>query len=197
MVSEIIKQRSIRKTEEKPANIDHSLPLSQEQRDFAAENHNLIYKFLGYKRLSYDDYYDVVAFGYLRAVRSYTQKPELQRYSFATIANCSMRSELINHYRKEFSQKRYAIEVSLYTPVSDNESLMDVIPGSDVTADTVLYNSLMERVSALLNQKQFSIFRMKSEGYNNREIAEQYDVSTQSIQQTLAGIKKLVYANLA
>ena len=42
--------------------------LTEEQRHFAAENHNLIYTYLWDRRLEVDDYYDIAVFGYLRAV---------------------------------------------------------------------------------------------------------------------------------
>ena len=49
--------------------------LTEEQRQFAAENHNLIYKYLWDRRLEIDDYYDIAVFGYLRAVKRYLTEP--------------------------------------------------------------------------------------------------------------------------
>lgn len=45
--------------------------LTEEQKAFAEENHNLIYTFLHKKNLSFDEYYDVVVMGYLKAVANY------------------------------------------------------------------------------------------------------------------------------
>ena len=42
--------------------------MTEEQRRYAAENHDLIYRFLREKGWSVDEYYDVAAFGYLTAV---------------------------------------------------------------------------------------------------------------------------------
>ena len=47
------------------------IPLNEEQRRFATENHNLVYAFLNEKGLSEDEYYDVVIFGYLYAVNDF------------------------------------------------------------------------------------------------------------------------------
>jgi len=109
-----------------------------------------------------------------------------------------MRAEVFKHNLKEFKRKRYAFEVSLYTPVSEKDAdiLMDVIPNADTTDDTAIYNSLMERMAAMLTQKEFKIVCMRSEGYTNSEIAERYNVSHQSIQQTVEQIKNLVYSKL-
>lgn len=62
------------------------IPLTPEQRLFAAENHDLVYAFLNDKHLPENDFYDVIIFGYLDAVRRYFTNPRLQQYSFATVA---------------------------------------------------------------------------------------------------------------
>lgn len=48
-----------------------SKALSLEQRQFAAEQHNLIYAYLNEKGLYHEEYYDIAAFGYLQAVKRY------------------------------------------------------------------------------------------------------------------------------
>ena len=46
-------------------------PMTQEEREFAEQNHSLVTDFLRCKRLPMDDFYDVVIFGYLSAVQQY------------------------------------------------------------------------------------------------------------------------------
>ena len=59
-------------------------PMTQEERDFAEQHHNLVIDFLRYRRLPMDEFYDVVIFGYLSAVQQYIRTPpnggELQSY---------------------------------------------------------------------------------------------------------------------
>ena len=64
----------------------HDIPLNDTQRIFADKNHNLVYKFLHEKNLPASEYYDIVIFGYLRAVQRYLTDPNLAGYSFATVA---------------------------------------------------------------------------------------------------------------
>ncbi|MBQ9720483.1 MAG: hypothetical protein IJV64_07290 [Oscillospiraceae bacterium] len=45
--------------------------LTESQRRFAAENHDLIYAFLRERRYDPDEFYDIAAFGVLRAVIRY------------------------------------------------------------------------------------------------------------------------------
>ena len=60
----------------------HDIPLNDTQRIFADKNHNLVYKFLHEKNLPASEYYDIVIFGYLRAVQRYLTDPNLAGYSF-------------------------------------------------------------------------------------------------------------------
>lgn len=45
--------------------------LSSKEREFAAENHGLIYSFLNYYRLSEAEHYDICAIAYLQAVKEW------------------------------------------------------------------------------------------------------------------------------
>ena len=75
--------------------------LTQEQSDFAAEHHNLIFAFLNKKGYPEDEYYDIAAFGYLSAVRSYFAREDLRNYAFSTIAFSRMRSYVGRHMKQD------------------------------------------------------------------------------------------------
>ena len=77
----------------------HDIPLNDTQRIFAEKNHNLVYKFLHEKNLPASEYYDIVIFGYLRAVQRYLSEPNLAGYSFATVAWRAMEGEIVNAHR--------------------------------------------------------------------------------------------------
>jgi RNA polymerase sigma-70 factor (ECF subfamily) len=94
-------------------------PLTMEQSAYAEEHHNLIYAFLHKHGYSVDEYYDVVAFGYLRAVQRYLEHEELRIYAFSTIVFAAMRSEMGNHKRA----------MSCRIPVCD------IVPFDDRTVD--------------------------------------------------------------
>ena len=79
----------------------HDIPLNDTQRIFAEKNHNLVYKFLHKKNLPASEYYDIVIFGYLRAVQRYLTDPNLAGYSFATVAWRAMEGEVANTRRTD------------------------------------------------------------------------------------------------
>ena len=77
------------------------IPLNDTQRIFAEKNHNLVYKFLHEKNLPASEYYDIVIFGYLRAVQRYLTDPNLAGYSFSTVAWRAMEGEVVNTHRTD------------------------------------------------------------------------------------------------
>ena len=72
-------------------------PLTPEQVCFAAKHHRLIYKYLKKRQLSKEEYYDIVVFGYLKAVQDYFCKEDLQQYAFppSAIGICPGRLPII------------------------------------------------------------------------------------------------------
>ena len=58
------------------------VPLTKEQQTFATAHHSLVYKFLNENRLPEDEFYDVVIFGYLKAVRDYFSDLTAQPVSY-------------------------------------------------------------------------------------------------------------------
>lgn len=59
-------------------------PLSPAEQDVAAQNFLLIERFIASRKLPRDEYFDVVVFGYLLAIKKWFNRPELYRYEFST-----------------------------------------------------------------------------------------------------------------
>lgn len=74
--------------------------LTEEERQFAEKHHEFVMMYLRIRGLSYDEWYDVVIFGYLRAVKTWFKRADLHKYSFKTIAFHSMRSSVSNVLQK-------------------------------------------------------------------------------------------------
>jgi RNA polymerase sigma-70 factor (ECF subfamily) len=174
----------------------YNQPLTLEQQRFAEDNHNLVYSFLRFKRLSHDEYYDVIIFGYLRAVRKYFERPELRRYKFNTIAYQAMKSDLYNYYRKLYRQKRYAVIVSFDNPMYAAETSMIDIAVEDTAPDIIAYEQLLQEISSVLSAEQFSILQMRADGYNEREIAKHYNIPVYSVQEILSSVRERLSPSL-
>ena len=108
-------------------------PLTGEQQRFAEENHHLVYVFLNKRNLPESVFYDIVIFGYLRAVQEYCEVPSLHRFKFSTMAWKRMRSSLSNYYQYLSRPKRCAPTVSLDSLIGNEDELYweDIISRPD------------------------------------------------------------------
>lgn len=106
------------------------VPLTSEQCLFATEHHGLVYSFLYANDLPIDEFYDVVIFGYLRAVSRYFNEPELQQYSFTTIAWRRMLACISDHRRKQRRPKHNADVISLHVGPSEDSLPLEETIGS-------------------------------------------------------------------
>lgn len=81
--------------------MESSERLTEQERLFAERHHNIIYTFLNTNGLKDEDFYDVAALGYLRAVKRYHREEKLQQYKFNTIAWQAMRTNVGNKKRSD------------------------------------------------------------------------------------------------
>lgn len=172
----------------------NDVPLNKEQREFATKWHNLIYVFLREKGLPREDYYDIVVFGYLRAVKRYFTEPMLQKYSFSTIAWQAMESDLVGHYKSQTRQKRCACVVSLHSiaPGKGPFTLEETLPGQDTIMEQLETELLLHDLAAMASRQQMAVVRMKSAGYNMREIAKSQRIPMQRVRELLDEIRLLL-----
>lgn len=98
-------------------------PLTEQQKAFANQHHDLIFKFMTAKKLTME-WYDILAIGYLKAVKKWFKREDLHQYCFSTIAFYKMRREVGNEREKE---KRRLKTISLDAVMQDDFTLGDVI----------------------------------------------------------------------
>lgn len=127
-------------------------PLTAEQQQLAAQNHNLIYAFLHEKGYDVGDYYDAAALGLLQAAQRYLTQPRLRRYAFATIAWQAMGREIVQSLRTEIRQKdaeyRYLETIRARPPNLD----------SDLEARLILHDLL---AGASEEQRRLALLRLR------------------------------------
>lgn len=169
-------------------------PMTDEQRNLAEENHDLVYKFLKENHLSVDQYYDVVIFGYLCAVQEYCEKLELQRYKFSTIAWKLMMHELSNYQKYLLSKKNF------YATVSFDDF---IVKGSDLRWKDVLFEEcdileqlqtdlLLHELAAKLPEREMRLIRRKLYGEKMHDIAKAEKMTFRDITLLLHGVRDTV-----
>ena len=174
--------------------------LTREQQVFASERHGLIHGFLRNKKLPFDDYYDVVVFGYLRAVRQYCTRPDLRRqFSFCTIAYRKMQDDLAKHFKKQHRPSCNAVLISLSSPLFEDEEF--VLEDTLAIAEKALEDMALEGMDAktlwnqmadLLTEEQIEALRLRVSGYSDREIAARINRRPRDIEEIFDGIRGAV-----
>jgi RNA polymerase sigma-70 factor (ECF subfamily) len=155
-------------------------PLTPEEQKYAEENHDLVYKFLHMHNLNVDDYYDVIIFGYLRAVENYSKRPDLQKLKFTTVAYAAMGSEWKNYSRAQNAEKRKGNALSLDCTTiygEDDLELYNIIGKHDALDEEEALNRILKELAPVLTKKQLKALHLKAQGYSYNEINSEYKLS--------------------
>lgn len=162
-------------------------PLTEEQKIFAEENHNLIYSFLSKHGLSIEDWYDIAAIGYVMAVAAF----DGNKAAFSSYAYLCMLSHVRQEMRKSRSVRRSAAVVSLNSPALGTEN-MEV--GDLIAAKDDLFSELLTRETLLsgATERQKQILILSFFGYKQREIASKLNLSQAHISREIKKARQLV-----
>ncbi len=162
-------------------------PLTKEQQRFAEENHHLVYAFLNEKELSESMFYDVVIFGYLKAVQEYCEVLSLHRFKFSTLAWRRMRSSLSNYYKYLARPKRNAPVVSFDELIGSEDGLcwQDIISRPDERMLQFETDLLLHALAYRLPRREMRIIRMKVRGDRMHDIAKQERMTFRDINKVL------------
>ena len=169
-------------------------PLTNEEQRFATKNHNLVMSFLNKKSLAESDFYDVVIFGYLRAVQEYCEKMKLRRYSFSTISWKRMRSALSNYYQYLARSKRNELPVR-YHSVTDDENdlyLNEAIKEQDELMIKLEIELLLHELAAKLPRRTMNIIRMKLNREQMHDIAKAEHITFHDINRMLNDSRDII-----
>lgn len=132
-------------------------------------------------------FYDVVIFGYLKAVQEYCEVLALHRFKFSTLAFQRMRSSLSNYYKYLSSPKRNAPIVSFNELIDNEDGLYweDVISRQDELLRRLETELCLHALAAKLPHREMRIIRMKVHGDRMHDIAKQERMTFRQINQAL------------
>jgi len=161
--------------------------LNKDQKDFAEANHTVVFRYLRNMRLNETDYYDVIIFGYIKAVFDYTEKVYLQRYRFSTLAYKAMSLKLIDYYRRNDRKKRNAPTFSLDNFLLNENQKPNLYDYQLEWLNDALFWLDVKRV---LTERQYAFLLSRVYGDSNIEIAEKYGVSKNRLRTVFQKIRK-------
>lgn len=149
-------------------------PLTLEQQRFAEKNHDLVHAFLKKKELPESVFYDIVVFGYLKAVQEYCDKPSLHKYAFSTLSWRRMQGALSNYYKYLSRPKRCAPTVSFEAAIGDEDGLGwdDVIGRHDDLMERLEVELLLHELASKLPRREMNIVQMRARGERMHDIAK-------------------------
>lgn len=137
-------------------------PMTQEERDFAEQRHNLVIDFLRYRCLPMDDFYDIVIFGYLSAVQQYIRNPPAG-VNFKAMAFRAMKDAVLREGEYHSRAKRCGVTVDL-----DDVELTD--PKQD-TEQRVEGKALLEHLVNEATSREARIINLLIDGFDLHEAA--------------------------
>ena len=80
--------------------------LTEQEKRFAEEHHNLMYRYMRIHELDFEEWYDILIIPYLQAVKKYHEYERLQQYKFEQIFFRTLDNARSNYWRDMNRQKR-------------------------------------------------------------------------------------------
>jgi RNA polymerase sigma factor (sigma-70 family) len=169
-------------------------PLTEEQRQLAAENHNLIYAFAKQNCVDLEEVYGDLAIGLCKAAKAYD---ELMGLKFSTFAFACMKVEYVNYQRTKHAPGQIPeaciISYDALT-VCDNKdgdtfSLSIVLQGSD-DVEYDISVGLVDNFIKTLTPSEKTVVYVKMQNYPDRVAGDYLNVTHQYINALKHRIRK-------
>jgi len=138
--------------------------MTQGEREFAEQEHQLVIDFLHYRHLPMDDFYDIVIFGYLSAVQQYLRNPP-SGVEFKTMAFRAMKDSLLREGEYHARAKRRGVTIGM-----DDIDSMLTNPKQN-TERQVTDKVLLEQAVNTATPKEAKIIALLLDGFVLREAA--------------------------
>lgn len=139
-------------------------PMTQEERQFAEQKHDLVTEFIRKRHLAMNDYYDIVIFGYLSAVQQYFRNPPAG-VEFKTMAFRAMKDAILREKEYKSCAKRSGTTVSL-----DDAGSTLTDPKQDIERQTER-KALLEQATSVATPKEAKIISFLLDGFALHEAA--------------------------
>lgn len=166
-------------------------PLTEIERRWAEEYHELVYSFLRGNGYSIEEFYNVAILGYLKAIQTYSRREDLRnKYQLATICGHYMRAEIKDHFREQNAQKRKPMEtiISLDANYTETEDFYNLVGGKSVEDELMEAEQIAEMLENL-SEVQRDIMKLKLEGYGNKEVYLLLEIPSSTFYKELNRIK--------
>lgn len=164
--------------------------LTDEQREFAAANHNLIYGYARDGKVSLSKYYDVLAIGLCKAAKMY----DSNRASFSTCAYTYMRNELYEHWRHVNRKSAIPDDAMVSYEALMLEYDNGLVSGfiDSPSCEDAIDNVMLEDLMGALNDDETIIVKSLLNGLTQKEIGDKMGCTKQNISLKVKRIREKV-----
>lgn len=162
--------------------------LTEEQQKLAEKNHNLIYGFLHMNGYSIEQYYDVAAIGYCKAMATYSPDKGVKLSVYVTAC---MRNEMFMFFRHAKRQIENHKTISIFDSPMDNPDLEigDCISDpKDLISSQILMNDLNSALKSLSERERYLIL-LSASGVAQSKIAHQMGVTQSYVSKLLEAVR--------
>jgi len=159
--------------------------ITDKERRFIEENHDMVYRFMSRFRLDENEYYGIVIEGLIKAVQDYLGNVDLvNRYAFSTIAFRRMKTCVYNHKTRENRQKRKP-KYGLYS-FDAMKNFNDCIGDIDVAFEEKL---LEIELASIMTMEQLRLAELLLLGFAKKDIVSIMDCTRKQIDELHLSIK--------
>ena len=141
-------------------------PMTQAEREFAEQEHQIVIDFLRCKRLPMNDFYNIVIFGYLSAVQQYFRNPPAG-VVFKAMAFRAMKDSVLRDGEYNARTKRCCYIMSL----EDLDSHGAIPDPQQNTERQIEDKALLEQAVRVATPKEARIIRFLMNGFALHEAA--------------------------
>lgn len=161
------------------------IPLTEEQKTLAGNNHKLIYECAKKMNLSVDDYYDIMAIALCKAAQTY----DTSKGNFSTLAFACMKNAVGQYRMHQRIQRNIPANMILYydAPMVNNidpentDSFIDVFADDFSVHDSVTGAMIAEQILSKFNDKERKIAEYLQDGFTFHEIGKMMHCTRQNI----------------
>ena len=168
--------------------------MTDEQRQLASENHQLIYSFLNKYHFDPEEYYGLAAIGLCKAAKLYDEsKGNFSTYAYRAMLNSIKHDLLFKSRAKRIPENL----IDYYNSEICNENgeiieYLSLIPSGDDIEKEVIAKIVVESYMNLLTDRDRLVLALLSDGYTHQEIGKIIGVS----RNTVSKIKSRIFVKL-
>lgn len=174
---------------------ENNTKLATRETAYAAEHHDLVYRFLEENGLDQNEYYDIIVFGYLESVKNYLRRAELQSYPFEHVAKKAMNASLGNYLRSMEGNYADISLISLSERTDGYGRIEETLCCIKDSIEEAINNIEWERTVSALDVEERRIVKLLADGYLANEIPKIIGITPSVLKDKLDSIRNALSAS--